>query len=103
MTDNQNKFLDTADNKASFQAFADAVANLILVLDRGDLNHTTAAPPQGGAGRAIDDLRKALQMIIAEVKILFPPLGTCTYDDNQTAHCSEAACEDGLLGTWVEG
>ncbi len=87
MTQAQYNVLTATGNLAGLKQFADAVDNLLTTLDNA-------------SGAAANNLNKSLTI---GTQLLFPPLGTCTYDDNQTAHCSEAACEDGLLGTWVEG
>jgi hypothetical protein len=86
MTAGQYKALNTTANLKSLQKFADAVSKLVTQIDQA----TNAAS---------DDLLKALKIQIEVAK--YPPEGTCTYDNNMMAQCTQIACTEGLLGTWV--
>ncbi len=89
MTQDQFAVLDKSSNKKSLGAFADAVDGLLVIVD-------------ADTGQAIDLLLKALAGTKAALRsVSFPRLGTCTFDDGQTARTTQIVCEGGLLGTWV--
>jgi hypothetical protein len=85
MTDGQAAKLDLATSKQSLAAFAAAVDHVLCRLDHRTTN-------------AIESL---LEGLIPAKKMLYPALGTCTYDSTTENNVSKAVCEEGLLGTWV--